>query len=638
MVQRYQQGQLASPVTGTPGVDQSAGVVEKQIATSAQQMQAQKLQAQASERALNVQNLQQAEQNFNQATNAFNYISEQAAIAQRRQAALDKAQEDEQRRLQAQFDRIDEDDRMSNFVGGLKAKYGDNPQQAVADFQAQVPVMRQEFQDRHKDDQQKLRMLMPSQRAAESSSLSDLQSWARTTKNQNLGKRLSLMPEQLSNRIDSLSGNMLEQLQGYQKALKDTNGVYDSMRLSTVSQADHDEIYTKQLQLNHDAAKQFADHLVAQTPDGEEGLKYIDSLKTVFEKPLALGIAMSSADQKTLLEQLHSQRNAHEQDVITTIKGDSDIRILDANRIKADLISAADNPSKLHQLSLQVQDRFKTLDQQIALVSKEPDSKVRNAKLAGLKSEQNAFINEMGLDLKLVRSFEQIQRSVTTWAQGQLKFQQGQMMFLQRQEDRQHAQEQKAVDEARAAKAESFNALWADTLKSLQSAWSEPAGTAQQQKISKIVNEAIPRLDSAMSAGIIGVDSYRKYNDELTKATKDGAAHKTNPPGWFGLGGGTVTLKGDALKKAQDTAEAQLAGVRKLQQEKFSAVQSSIEHLSSITTSKLERTTLTQYLTANLPILLESKGYKALSPADQAKRRASAVRQMVESYRKGELK
>lgn len=638
MPPRYNQGQLVSPVTGTPGFDQSAGAEAAAIAKADDQSRADLAQQRSQEAALNMQRLQDSEQNFMAAAGAFRYIQAQNEANQRRLEAQARAEQEEQRKLQVQFDRINEDDRLGAAVEALKGKYTAQPDLAVSDFKKQIPAMRAQFQQRYQEDPERLRMLMGSQREQELQALNNIQSWARTTTNQNLDKKLQLLPEELGLKIEGLKGGIGEQMEGYLKAVNDVNGIYNQMWQSNPDAATKDGILIKRLNLNHEAAKKFTDHLIAQTPEGEAGMAHLDQVTKIVQDANFMGLGLSDADKKSTLEHLHSQRNVHEQDVIISIKGDNDIAVLDTNRLKMDLYKAANDPRQMQALAVKIQGQYKDLDQRIAAVGKEPDSKIKNAKLAGLKAQQNALISEAGQDLKLERGFDQLQRTLTTFAQGQLKFQQGQALFQQSQARLLQGIQQKAVDEKKAASTQAFNAEWGKIMTGLNAVFAEPAGSKQQEKVSKIINETIPKLNDALFKQSIDIESFDKYNKQLKKYAGDVAGYKTKPPGWFGLGGGTVKLKGPELAKAEETAQAQYAQAVKQNADNFVAMESSIETLATLTTSKLERTALTQYMTANLPTLLDSAGYKKLSPVEQSKKRSNAIRKMVEDYRKGELK
>ncbi|MBX9688202.1 MAG: hypothetical protein K2X27_15950 [Candidatus Obscuribacterales bacterium] len=643
MPPRYQQGQLQSPVTGTPGIDQSAGVAEQQIAQSSQQMH-------QAEQALSMQNLQQAEQSFLQSRNMFYNYAQQQAAQQRADAAIAKAKADEQRRLQAQFDRIDEDGRLDSVITDLKTRYADSPMKAVEDFKSQIPVLRQAFQDRHSDDQQKLRMLMPSQRQQEIGALSDLQTWASRTTTQNLNTRLQLMPVEIEDKINKLSGTWDQQVIGYQKAIDGANQIYGDLHNKALTQADRNEISMKMLQLNQGAGKQFVDHMMSQAPAGEEGIKFLDSLHGSVKVAEMFGVALNGDDKNTVLSKIQSQRNALEQDVIVGIKSDNDLNILDAKQLKFKLYQAANDPTQMHEIAGQVQDRYSDLEKQIAQVSKDPDSKIKNAKLAGLKQQQETLISELGLDVKMVRSFEQLQRTLTSFAQGQLRFQQsqltfqqGQLRFAQGQEDRVKKLELENANNKLAESKGEFNREWGSTLNKLNQVFALPSGSKQQEAVSKVINEAQPLLDKALASGVITGTSYGSYIKQL-KESNQAAGLKPQAKAGFQIGSFTIggssgaPLKGAEKQKAIDKSDADVANVLAAHQDNFRALNEAVNQLSALTAGKAERAILTEYVTANMPSLLNSKGYKKLSPADQAKQRAAAVRSAVQLYREGKLK
>lgn len=634
MPERYQQGQLASSLVGTPGIDQSAGLAESQIAQAADN-------ARTMENRLGIAQLAQAEQTFNQAGGMFRQWGAQRAYELR----LQKAQEAEARRLQVQFDSVDEDELMAGRVARLKEQYKNNPAEAVKAFAQGLPEMREDFKNTYASDPVRLRMNLSHQHTRERSAYSDLQSWAQQTTKANLEQRLALFPQQVSDKIAGLSGSFTEQLKGFQDLMAGTNGVYDTMRLSALSQADHDKTFLKQLTLNNEAAKQFLDHSLSQVPEGEEGIKYLESLQSVVKDGRVSGLRFSPEDQKSVLGQIGSQLKAHEQEVVVGIQGDTALRVLDANRFKFQLFQAADDPAEMARLAKEVDARMSDLDKQIKLVSQEPDSKVKNAKLTGLKQEQSAYITETGQELKQQRQLEQMQRTLTSFAQGQIRFQQSQLAFAQGQQkfaqwqaDLANRQENREAAKLHTEAVEKWNKEWAGVQNSLKSAW-EASGTKQKELVSKQVLDTVPKLQKALFDGVINGDQYGKHLSELEQHNlKLKASTKTVKTLW-GLGPeATVPLNKNEKVKYELAAKKEFAGVVSRQQTNFLHLDSASKQLATLATGRGERAFLQQYIAANMPAMLNSKKFQAKSPQEQDRDVAQKIRETVQLYRQGKLK
>lgn len=637
MPERYNQGQLASPVVGTPGLDRSAGQAELQIAQTADAMR-------TSQNQLAMQASQRAEQSFNSAYSSFH----QWGAEKRYEARLQKATENEQRRQQVQYDLLDEGDLMTGRLDDLQARHGAAPTGAVKEFVDNIGVRRQEFMQRHADDPIKLRMLMPAYRASERGALNVLKQWSSSATTANLNKRLGLLPEELTGKVNGLKGTLPEQLLGFQQHLTATNSIYENMKNSAVTPADRDMIAAKQLGLQQGASKDFVNHVMAQVPDGEEGMKYLNTVAEKLKDPAASGLNLSPEDHKSFVEHVHSQRSAHEQEVIVGIQGNSTIAVLDANKLKANLYRAADDPKQMAQIAQQVWTRMGDLDKQVALVSKEPDSKIKNAKLAGLKQEQSAFIAETGIEMKQQRSFEQLQRSLTSFAQSQIRFQQSQIGFQQGQvkynyymADRVEKMDKKAADEQNHLRTDAFNKEWGSTLAGAQAAWAQPMGPKQQAAIHAIVNNAVPKLNAALAAGTIKPESYNSYMNQLKEQSTKVQLKKDVAPttvGPFSWGGGVKTLTGSEKTKAIDAAQMQFGEIAKREQANFLHMQSGMEQLGALTTNKTEKAMLTRYISEHLPTMLNSKKFQSGTLAQQQADLARAIRTTVAQHRQGQLK
>lgn len=627
MVERYQQGKLASSVVGTPGLDKSAGVVEQQIAQSADQMHASAAQGA-------MQDLRQSEQNFDQARNTFMYVQQQ----QKHLNVINQHIANEQRRLNVQFDRLDEDATLNGQVSDLQKQYASDPNSAVQAFKDQAPTWNEDFQQRYASDPKRLQMLMGGQRMAYGKALNELEGWAQKTTTDNLNAKLGLLPEQLKSQISGLNGTLDDQLKGFQQVHSATMGIYDNMRNMAQNPASKDVITTKQLQLNNAATNQFVDHLISQTPDGEEGIKHIDQVGQVVKNAAMYGIPLSPEAQKDRMKEIASVRNTQENEVVNNFKDDATLRVLDANRLKGDLINAADDPKQMANIAKQIQSRMTFLDQKIAEVAKEPDSKIKNAKLASFKQEQSSFIGGLGMELKQQRGFDQLQRTLTTYAQGQIKYTQNQMLFQQGQNKFMEALTNKAAKETAVAQTEAFNRDLSKVHTNLFSALALPQGDKQKEAIRTAVDGAIPLLDKAVAQGTINADGLKSHLKTLEGFVTDAAASSKTKT-WGGWGPDvTVQLKGDAKAKAEAAARQEFGKMVQRRQEGLVHLQDAVEQLHTLSTKKDERAHLTNYLSTNMPSLLESKGYQKLPDAEKAKQRSQAVLNMIKSYRAGTLK
>lgn len=623
MPPRFQQQQLASPVVGTPGLDQSAGVVERQIAQSADAMA-------ESQAAGAMQDLRQAEQSFVQGRQMF-----QAVQAENRmQARLDEQIANEQRRQRVQFDRLDEDARLNDFVQGLQDKHKANPYGAVEEFKQQLPILTQDFQSRYSDPI-RLKMLQSGQRTAFNTAKSHIEQWAQKTETENINSKVALMPEQLKGEISKLTGSRDQQLLAFQSRLMSYNQIYDSMGQSSRNDATKNEILTKQLKFTSDSSGQFFDHMIAQTPEGEAGLKHIDWLTSVAKSAPMFGIPMDPKDQVQLLGKLKEVRNAEETGLVEDIKGDTTIRVLDANKLKVDLYNAANDPKALANITHQVQSRLSELDGMIAQVSKEPESRVRNAKLAGLKQQQNTFVTELGMDLKLTRSFEQLQRTLTSFAQSQLRFQQSQITFQQGQLRFAQGQEDRAANAAKIQQLDGVNQGWATIQQELAAAKAKPAGLARQAEISKIVEKGIQFVNQHGSSGVLSAKDYGSRLDSLKSEVSSAQAVKTTKD-WFG-NVKTVPLKEADARKAKLKSEQDFGKMVERETVKFNHMQTAATQLHALTTNKLERAQVQMFLDSNMPTMLNSPKFQAKPPAEQQAEIARKVRQTLDAHRHGSL-
>lgn len=645
MVERYQQKQLASQVVGTPGLDTSAGQGSLAIAQASDQMRAQETQ-------MGIASAQQAESLFNKAGALFHQWSSQKSYDKR----LAQAQENENRRQQVQFDMQDENDAWLSRVGAIKEQYKDNPRGAMQELQKAIPQIRADFAARYQDDPKRMRMLMSNHRQNEMGAMNELKNWGNQTEKANLTARLNLMPEQISGRIASLSGSLNDQLKGFQEQITGANAIYDNLRLKAPTQGEHDEIFLKQLKVQQAASKDFADHLLAQTPEGEAGLSHLDDVHKILSAPQANGLRLSPDVQKEMLGAVSSMRHAHEGEVVQGIQSDSALRVLDANRVKFDLYQAADSPAEMQRIARRVNQRMTDLDTLISQVAKEPDSRVKTAKLAGLKQEQSAYISETGQELKQQRQFDQLQRTLTSFAQSQVRFQQsqigfahgmtafaqGQQRFSQWQMDLAERNDKKAETAVHTEVVDKFNKTWAGVQNEINAAWSLPVGPKQKEAMQNIAKKTVPILQNALMNGAVNGDGYKSHLDSLSSAVEKSSMHKVTEPIRFGPvqwgGGQVVPLKDKERDKAALEAKAAFGQIVARQQTNFVHQDNAIKQLQTMTTSKAEKAFLTQWVNSNLPRLMNSQKFQNFNAAQQSKTVADTVNKAVRQFREKSLR
>src|SRR5690606_12025166 len=112
---------------------------------------------------------------------------------------------------------------------------------------------------------------------------------------------------------------------------------------SAVSSADRDLILSKQLELNNSAGKQLIDHLLTAIPDGDGGIAYLQGVNSVVSKARDFGISLTPENQRQLLEHVQKLSHDQEEEVVTGIRSDSALHVLDANRLKVELYQAAND-------------------------------------------------------------------------------------------------------------------------------------------------------------------------------------------------------------------------------------------------------------------------------------------------------
>lgn len=638
MVERYKQGQLASPVVGTPGLDKSAGQGALAIAQASDAMN-QRLGA------LALQAGQQQQQNFQQAAAAFHQYGAQKNY----EARIQKAQDMENRRQQIQFDRLDEDNNLSNYLTDLQTKHADNPTQALDQFKTDLPLLQQQFQDRYSNDPIKLRMLMPSQRSAMMQAQAGLKKWATDTTTKNLNSRLEQMPQELEQAVGGLTGTLQEQLDGFHKHLGKVSQIYGDLKNNAVTPAVAAHIKAKEDALNLDAGKAFVNNALAQIPDGEDGMQYLKTVKAALKNPRAFGIPLDTNDHKNFVSEVDGRIHDHEQIVITGIKGQNDLDVLDARNLRAKLFQAYDDPAKMRDIAKDVEGRLDNLNKLTAQVSKEPDGLIKNTKLAGIKSVQTALIGESGQELQLQRNHEQLMRQMRLDSQRQFLIMQGQGDRLLRLADRQDRLDRQAESDrikALGLQTESvkiqrqgvWNSDWSGILNDVAKASAAKTAAERQQQMSKVVDQGMTKLQKALHSGAIDADAYDTHYKKLVEASQGVAGAQTSKPLIFGIGGGERVLKGKELEKAKQEAERAVAALAVKHAADAEYHQTAQNMLNGLTMGTKENVILTQKLNAGLPKMIGSKTFQSKPPAQQQADLAAAVRALVTTHRQSQKK
>jgi len=624
MPPRYNQGQIASPVVGTPGVDPSAGKGAEIAAQSIDRMR-------EAETAAAIGQFRQAEQSFNAARGSFFYAQQQNFYNARQK----KLEEDEQRRLQVQFDLLDEHDRVAGVVADLQSRHKENPFEAVKEFQTKSPQMREEFQQKYGGDPLRLRMLMPAQRQKESAAVESLRSWATQTVNDNLNRRLSLLPEQLSQKIDNLSGSFVEQLTTFRQQLENTNGIYTTMRESAVTQAHSDQVATKQINLNHEAARQFKDHLLAQIPVSEDGLNQLGFLEEIAKTPHKFGIPLESKDHKTFVGEIQTARTHFEKQITTNIQTDGFIKVADAKIMRLALDDAQSDPIAMSRIDKQIKDQARAVGQQIKLAEREPNETIRKAKVLALKQELSELVGGAEKETSAQRALESIERS----RRGEARAIQGMAMsiirFQQGQEDR-----TKRVEEGKIV--EEFNGRWTNFLTASQRVLGQGSGPEQQLAMEKVARNAVQVLDDAVATGAITSKEYgTRMNQVKAQMNLVSGGTKTVDDKFLGMiptGGKRLVPLTDKEKKVK-AAELQTQFGQLVTSEvgRLNVMKSSVGMLKTLTRDASEHAFLESYLYTNLPRVLEAQSYQKLPQEKKDAFRANFIRNAVTRFRAGNL-
>lgn len=643
MVERYNQGELASSRTPLPTEDHSASQAAMLISQAADK-QRDMIMSTA------VGHLARAEGKFNQMQGFANQLASSLK-------ATKGVGDEERRRLQVALAHRDENDLAEQTFNSYRQKYADNPDAALAAFEADKPQMRQAFQSRYEADPVAFRMLLPVHDGLERETKGRLEAWAQKAANSKLEGRLNLLPEEMASQIGSFQGSVDEQFHSFQNLLKSADATYMEMYKSAQDPGTQDGIKLQHMKLGRKLSQDFVSHLVAQTPDGEQGLKYIDNLSNVVQNAHALGLPLSPDDQKSAVDTLRTVRADSEKDILLGVQTEGNLKLLSVNRYKADIYaaSAAGDKKELTRLSTEIKGHLDGLNQRIEQVGQEPDSTIKKAKLVELKKEQNSLISEIGMELNQQRTLVNIQNSITrmAWAAaGQQRalvtFARGNFLFAQSQADRTQRLEDKsdklAASIADEKRIDSFNKDWSNVIKDTRSMWALPAGEQQQAVMQGIANKAVPILNKALKAGTIDATSYKNYLDEVDRNMQNVRDFKTSKPAnFFGVqlpwgGGQTVQLSGKERAKAREAAQQDFGKTMQKHGALYDDLDTAFGMLNTQTLSKREKAVMTQYMDEKLPSFFRNERYQSAKSPQRAQLTAAWINAKLNDYRKGKLK
>lgn len=651
MVERFQQGKLASALTPVNEPDQSLAKGAALIAQAADRHRDMLMGTAAG-------HLARAEGSFARA-NAFAQQAAGSVIGMLGAGlrANKGAGDEERRRIEVALARVNENDLAEQTFKEYRERFADNPGAAIAAFEADVPTMRQGFQERYGADPKSFTALLPIHDTLERQTKARLESWAQKTQNAQLESRLNLLPEELSAKIDGFQGSVDEQFESFQSLLASSNDVYKQMFASAQDEGTMNNIKLQKLKLDRKLSQDFMSHLVAQTPRGEAGIGYIDSLTNMVQNAHQLGFPLSSDDQKSMAGALDTARREQEEEAILSAKIDGDIKLLSINKFKADIYdrAAAGDQKGLAALSQEMKSRLDGLDQQIERVSAQPDSNLKKAKILALKQEQNAYITGIGMELNQQRTLVNIQNSIISMARaarGEQRALAGlarsNIMFTNYLADRELRQQEKELtrqsEAAHIKQIDSFNNQWSGITNDLRSVYALPAGEAQTKRILQIAKQAQPLLDSAVKAGTITRDQYRSYTDQLSEELDTASRLETTKPSsipFTGIqwGGGQVRerKKADQLK-VQQASQRELANILGGKRQSFDDLGLAFSYLSRSGANKKEQTVLKQYLDTKLPAIVRSEKFQKLPKAQRERDLAGLVNKSLQEFRKGNLK
>ncbi|MBZ0189825.1 MAG: hypothetical protein K8F91_26505, partial [Candidatus Obscuribacterales bacterium] len=408
-------------------------------------------------------------------------------------------------------------------------------------------------------------------------------------------------------------------------------------------------------------SQDFVNHLVAQTPQGEAGIGYIDQIGHMVRNAHQIRLPLSADHQKEAIGYLHGVRAEEEQDVILGVQNESSIRLVGLNLYKASILdaSASGDKAAIRTISTKVKKHVDALGRRIDQLSQQPDSNIKKAKILALKQEQTTLITEIGMGLNQERSLDNIFRAVESFARATRGEQRAlaamarsNIMFTNYLADREIRQQEK---EARQASAQAFdkqldrfNKGWQGITNKIQSAYALSAGEAQTKRITEIANEAVPMLNKAVRAGTITRDSYKAYIERIGKQLENASELRTIKvkEKFFGMeipwGEEQLQvrkLKGAERDKAVQKAQAQFGKVVESYKKEFDDMGTAYSYLNAWALGKHEKAVLTQYLDEKLPLVLGSKKFKSLPDSvQQDKVLAGLIRKSIESYRRGTLK
>lgn len=638
MVDRYQQGELASARTPLPTEDHSASQAAMLISQAADRQRDQIMSSA-------VGHLARAEGKFNQMQGYANQLANSLK-------ATKGTGDEERRRLQVALAHRDENDLAEKTFNDYRKQYADNPDAALAAFEAQIPQMREEFQSRHEADPVAFRMLLPVHDSLERQTKDRLTTWAQKAANSKLEGRLNLLPEEMSASINNLSGSVDEQFEGFQSLLRSADATYMQMYNSAQDDGVRASIKLQNMKLGNALGKDFVNHLVTQMPEGEPGLKYLDNLGNLVQNAHAIGLPLAPSDQNTAMNALRTYRANEERDIVTEVQTEGTLKVLNVSKYKADILeaSAANDRKALTKIAQDVKVHYDGLSAQIEKVGQEPDSIVKKAKLLELRKEQTTLISEIGMDLKENRTLDMLARTMESMARAQrgearalVGFARSSIQFNNYLADREIRKEEKASREAAVAawdkQIDRFNKEWGGILKNTKEAWALPPGEAQKSALKSIADGAMPILNKAFQAGTISRESYKSYMDHLGTNMQEASKNKVTKPNWIGFGGGQiVNLKGKELEAAQNASKQEFGKIVQKYGNQYDELEKAFGYINTHSLNKREKAVLTQYASEKLPSFFGDSRYQNAHSKQKEQLLSTWVLGKLNQYRKGGLK
>lgn len=619
MPQRFQQRQLASFLVGTPGLDPSAGAVEAQIAEVASETRA---LGQTSQ----IQSLRGLQSDINQARMQLFY-------ANRERRALDKAEENLQRGLQVELDKVDENDRMRSTVAQIKQAYGNQPRQAPQAFEQQIPQMRMEFEQRYGEDDKRLKMLLPTLRSNENAALSELDTWSRNTVNQRLKAELNAIPKRMEDSILGLSGPMLEQLGDFRGILGDGLQIYRARIAQAVDKESADGIESGARDLIHNLTRQFLEKQIVETPLGVDGIPHLANIESMLRNPRQFGLRLSSDDALTLKSKVEKRLNDQETDARLEVKSEGRIAQIDALDMRHQLNQARSSRDgkAMSRIGMVVDQRVSQLRKEISAIEGEPTSKLKLDRLVAKKEEYAALLGieekEIGGQKELVAiaaASERLARQIANQAKADAK--------------ERRAETDRQIKRELAADKEKFNTRWTEVLKEREAAFTIRDSRTRTEALMEFSRKGSRVLDQAAEEGLITGKSYGGYLKDLKEPLLTGRITKYNE-GFFGIGAGEEVLTGLPLAKAIDERRQTLGRVFAGSAVNNRDIETSIESMRRLTADPLDRPILEEFIRANMRTrLMDLPQYKSASFTEQAANRERWIKNIIRLNGTGRLR